>query len=115
VNFLGFKLKRLGIIMVHFGEVTRTVNCIYSLAKAIQKLKSSYPVRVSVLIVDNAGNLSLGDRSLGDFEVRCLKSEKNLGYAGVCYIGAKLLKDSSLLPFSNNDVVFFEDSRALAR
>lgn len=104
-------LRHLGIIVVHFGEVSRTINCIYSLAKAIQMLKSSYPMRVSVLIVDNSGNLSLEDnRSLEDFEIRCLKSEKNLGYAGACYIGAKLLKDSSLLLFSNNDVVFSEDS-----
>jgi len=111
VNFSkDLSLRHLGIIIVHFGEVPRTINCIYSLAKAIQKLKSSYSVRVSVLIVDNSGNLSLWDRSLGDFEVRCFKSEKNLGYAGACYIGAKLLKDFSLLLFSNNDVVFSEDS-----
>jgi GT2 family glycosyltransferase len=104
-------LRHLGIIIVHFGEVPRTINCLCSLAKAIQKLKSSYPVLVSVLIVDNSGNLSLeDDGSLGDFEVRCLNSEKNLGYAGACYIGAKLLRDSSLLLFSNNDVVFSEDS-----
>jgi len=106
-------LRHLGIIIVHFGEVPRTMNCLCSLAKAIEKLKSSYPVRVSVLIVDNSGNLSLeNNRSLGDFEVRCFKPEKNLGYAGACYIGAKLLKDSSLLVFSNNDVVFSEDSLA---
>jgi len=104
-------LRHLGIIIVHFGEESRTINCICSLAKAIQKLKSLYPIRVSVLIVDNSGNLSLKNNIfLGDFEVRHLKPEKNLGYAGACYIGAKLLKDSSLLLFSNNDVVFSEDS-----
>jgi GT2 family glycosyltransferase len=45
-------------------------------------------------------------------EVRYFRPCRNLGYAGACYVGAKLLKNTSILTFSNNDIIFTEDSLA---
>lgn len=104
-------MKRLGVIIVHFGEKTRTIHCLESLIRALHKLKNILPIEATVLVVDNLGNLSLKYCKVPTgIEIRYFKPSKNLGYAGACYLGAKLLRNSTLLLFSNNDILFSENS-----
>jgi len=64
---------------------------------------------VSLIIVDNSGNLEPDDLPR-QLSVNILKPSKNIGYAGACYLGASNLVDADLLMFSNNDVIFTSDS-----
>jgi len=106
------KTERLGIVIVHFGYQSRTVRCLDSFVSAISWLKEYIPtVKTSILIVDNSGNLNLANcRHYHDAKVRYFRPKINLGYAGACYLATKLLKDASILIFSNNDIILREDA-----
>ncbi len=106
------KAERLGIIIVHFGEKSRTVRCLNSFVRAALWLKERAPaVKTSILIVDNSQNLDPRVcRAVRDVEVTYFQPKVNLGYAGACYIAANLLKDATTLVFSNNDIILREDA-----
>lgn len=108
-----FPLIQLGISIVHFGDKSRTVRCLNSFIRATLWLKRRMPtVKTSILIVDNSGNLNLQrDRSCPHgIEIRYFGLRRNLGYAGACCIATKLLKNASILVFSNNDITLREDA-----
>ena len=106
------KAERLGIVIVHFGDnKIRTTKCLDSFIKAALRLKENKPfIDTSIVVADNSGNLNLENYGSRGCEVRHFNLGRNLGYAGACYVAAKLLGDCSILVFSNNDVVLDEAS-----
>jgi len=66
------KAERLGIIIVHFGSIAHTARCLNSFVSASIWLKERIlAIEISILIVDNSGNLNLdGCRPHYGVEVR---------------------------------------------
>lgn len=106
------KAERLGIVIVHFGDnKLRTVKCLDSFIRAASWLKKNKPfIETSIIVADNSGNLNLENYKSLCCGVRHFNPGRNLGYAGACYVAAKLLEDCSILLFSNNDVILLETS-----
>jgi len=106
------KAERLGIVIVHFGDdKLRTVKCLDSFIRAASWLKEKKPlIETSIIVADNSGNLNLDKYRSLCCDVRHFNPGRNLGYAGACYVAAKLLADCSLLLFSNNDIILRETS-----
>ena len=106
------KAERLGIVLVHFGDnKVRTTKCLDSFIRAASLLKENKPfIETSIIVADNSGNLNLENYKPVCCDVRHFNPGRNIGYAGACYVAAKLLEDCSILLFSNNDVILNETS-----
>jgi GT2 family glycosyltransferase len=100
-------MDSVGVVVVHYGEIGRTLNCLDSLVVAVRDVHANKVVaNVTILVIDNSGNVYpeiIDSRYNGS--IRCVSPSKNLGYAGACSLGAKLLSQVSVLVFLNNDVV----------
>jgi len=99
----------IAIIIVHYGKIETTLNCLYSIAKqtTLNDLKN--------LIVVNNSQTDIGKIIKKKFkQVPIINNSKNLGYAAAVNIGIKLaIKDNSQLRHPrvqfflilNNDII----------
>lgn len=91
-------MKKIFIIIVHFGDPLLTKRCIESIHRVI---------KLPIIVVDNQGNFSWRK----DKRVTLLPMETNCGYAKAVNAGIRLalLQQSSILVILNNDVTIFEN------
>jgi GT2 family glycosyltransferase len=106
--------ERVGAVVVHFGDVARTFECLDSFFVAINMIGKNYSVaRGDVVVVDNSGNVlpeKIELRYGGN--VTYLRPESNIGFAGGCIIGIESLKEVTVLVLCNNDIVLHKKTLA---
>jgi GT2 family glycosyltransferase len=89
----------VGVVVVDYNGADLTVRCVDSL------LALDWPPdRLQVVVVDNASIDSVADKLEGrDPRLRVFRSEVNLGFAGGCNAGIRLLPDVDYVGLLNND------------
>ena len=92
-------MKKIIIIILHFGDSTETNNCL----KSIFKNKITYD---EILVVNNNSNFTL-DFNKEKLKINIIKNKKNLGYAGGMNVGIKygLAKKYYYFLLLNNDII----------
>lgn len=96
------KMKKTAIIILHFGDKKDTIECLWSLRK-IKEISN-----IIIFVVDNGTN-TLTNKDLQPIlpQVRLIKIEKNLGFAGGNNVGIKkaLKENVDFILLLNNDAV----------
>jgi len=106
--------EKVGAVVVHFGDVARTFECLDSLLVAIDTIgKDSWIAGGSVVVIDNSGNVQPERVELRyGGQVTYLRPESNIGYAGGCWRGVEFLKEATVLVLCNNDIVLHKEALA---
>src|SRR5436309_283674 len=94
---------KIGVILLHFGSITDTVECIRSLEQTLIK-----NIELVVYLVDNDPKNRLNNTSASStLKVILLQTSSNLGFAGGINTGVKsALKDRcDYILLLNNDIV----------
>lgn len=95
-------MKKVAVIILHFGEIKNTLNCLQSLNKIEDKKN------IKVYIIDNGTNsISKGKIISLQIKSKIIKSSTNLGFSGGNNLGIKeALKEGYKYIFIlNNDAV----------
>lgn len=94
----------IGVIIVHYGEVARTIKCIQSYVVSASRLAVLYPnFIVKIFVVDNSRNF-IPHEFDGLVTVEVLTPKHNLGYAGGVSFACKVAEDVNFYLISNNDL-----------
>jgi GT2 family glycosyltransferase len=75
-------LPHVAVVVLHWGDSTKTARCLRSLAAV------SWPGRLSVILVDNAGTFGEGQHGFAaPLAVYVERPPRNLGFCGGCNLG----------------------------
>lgn len=93
-------MKKIFIIIVHFGDPKETNNCIESLYKSDNKFEK-------VIIVDNNQNYKISSKLKHKKEIKIILNSRNLGFAKGANIGIKnaLKEKADYILLLNNDAI----------
>ena len=100
---------KIGIIIINYGNVEDTIQCVNSLERFYRNNRN-----INLILVDNNALEYLNDDFVKriNFKVYHIKNEENKGFAEGCNIGIEraLQIGCDVVALINNDTIFIDDS-----